>query len=344
MTRRVLLVHTGGTLGMRGRRPDALHPGPFFNTLVERVPELGSLAQVELDLFSNLDSAELQPESWVKLAQHLHTRMRAFDGVVITHGTDTLAYTAAALSFMLGRVRVPVVITGAQRPLGEVRSDARLNLIDAVTTALHGPREVVVCFDSKVFRGNRVVKRSVGEYDAFESPNAPPLGTLGVDARFSHHPPPNLPRRVRAELDPRVFLFKLFPGFDPRAAAAVLPRVRGVVLEAYGSGTMTVEPASGRSMVPFFEAAQRRQLPIVIVSQARHSGVDLGLYESGRVALRYGVISGGDMTAPAAVTKLMHGLKVAPSPRALRTYIERNVAGERSRETKRSLPGVGRHP
>src|SRR5205085_10059281 len=144
--KKILLVHTGGTLGMTGRRPNALKPGSFFRTVRERVPELTQLAHLEFELFSNIDSCEMQPELWVQLAERLARRLPGFDGAVVTHGTDTLAETACALSFMLPGLRKPVVLTGAQRPLGEIRSDARLNLIDAVTSAINGPKEVAVCF------------------------------------------------------------------------------------------------------------------------------------------------------------------------------------------------------
>ena len=130
---RVLLLHTGGTLGMAGGRPSALRPAPFARMLKTRVPELGELAEVQLELFSNLDSSEIQPEAWVRLARALARRLPEVDGAVVTHGTDTLAYTASALSFLLPGLDRPVVLTGSQRPLGEVRTDARLNLIDAVT-------------------------------------------------------------------------------------------------------------------------------------------------------------------------------------------------------------------
>ena len=185
MRKTILLLHTGGTLGMTGGRPEVLRPAPFAEALRIRVPELTELANVELELFSNLDSSEVQPESWVRLARRLFRRLPEVDGAVVTHGTDTLSYTASALSFLLPALRRPVVLTGSQRPLQEIRSDARLNLVDAVTAALKGPREVSVCFDSHLFRGNRTVKVKVNEYDAFASPNCPPLGTLGVHTSFS---------------------------------------------------------------------------------------------------------------------------------------------------------------
>ena len=321
---------------MTGRRPDALKPGAFFRTVKERVPELLAMAQLELELFSNLDSSEMQPELWTALATLLHKKLPHFDGAVITHGTDTLAYTASALSFMLPKLSKPVVLTGAQRPLGEVRSDARLNLIDAVTSALQGPREVTVCFDSHLFRGNRVRKVSVAEYDAFESPNFPQLGVLGVETRFQ----PGLKRSGRSELrsglDPRVFLLKiLFLRFHYRLSdralpMALLPKVRGLVLEAHGAGNFPFSQVLGRSLLPLFQEAKRRSVPVVVVSQAHRNGVDLKLYQSGSAALALGAISGGDMTPSAAVVKLMHALAEHRSPKALKAYIERTVAGERS--------------
>ncbi len=315
---------------MTGRRPDALKPGAFFRTVKERVPELLKLAKLELELFSNVDSSEMQPELWTRLARLLHDKLPAFDGAVVTHGTDTLGYTASALSFMLPRLSKPVVLTGAQRPLGEVRSDARLNLIDAVTSALHGPAEVTVCFDSHLYRGNRVRKVSVAEYDAFESPNFPVLGVLGVQTRFVA----GLKRRgapvLRSALDPRVFLLKIFPGLDPALPLALLPKVRGLVLEAHGAGNFPISTELGRSLLPLFQEAKRRQVPVVVVSQAHRNGVDLSAYESGSAALKLGAISGGDMTHSAAVVKLMHALGTQRSPGAVKAYIERAVAGERT--------------
>ncbi|MBL8951649.1 MAG: asparaginase [Myxococcaceae bacterium] len=327
--KRVLLIHTGGTLGMRGRRPHALKPGAFLSTLKGRVPELFELAQIELELFSNVDSSEIQPESWPVLAERLHQRLKHFDGAVVTHGTDTLAWSACALSFMLPGLDKPVVLTGAQRPLAEVRTDARLNLIDAVTSALQGPREVTVCFDSHLYRGNRVRKVSAGEFDAFDSPNCPPLGVLGVDVRFQAGLSRKTSRQLDPGLDPRVYLLKVFPGLDPNVVLPMLGHIGGLVVEAHGSGNF---PMKGeRSLLTVFRHARRLKVPVVVVSQAHRNGVDLTLYESGRAALDEGAISGGDMTSSAAVVKLMHGLgRYSRSGPSLAAYITRNVAGERT--------------
>jgi len=335
---RILLLHTGGTLGMAGGRPSALRPAAFFKTLKSRCPELFRLADIELELFSNLDSSEMQPELWSRLATHLHRRLPDFDGAVVTHGTDTLAYTASALSFLLPGLSKPVVLTGAQRPLGEIRSDARLNLIDAVLSALQGPPEVSICFDSHLYRGNRTRKVKVSEYDAFESPNFPLLGTLGVDATFAPGLRQKGPFRLREKLESRVFLLKVFPGLDPALPLALLPHVRGLVLEAYGAGNFPIDESLGRSLLPLFQQARERDVPVVVVSQAYRNGVDLTLYESGAAARKEAAISGGDMTPSAALVKLMQGLAYHRDREALARFIETPIVGEMTERTPVSEP------
>jgi L-asparaginase len=325
---RILLLHTGGTLGMAGGRPSALRPAAFFKTLKARAPELFQLAEIELELFSNLDSSEMQPELWSRMASHLHRRLLDFDGAVVTHGTDTLAYTASALSFMLRGLPKPVVLTGSQRPLGEIRSDARLNLIDAVYSALHGPKEVTLCFDSHLYRGNRTRKVKVAEYDAFESPNFPVLGTLGVDATFEPGLRTRGAFRAWEKLDSRVFLLKVYPGLDPALPLALLPHIKGLVVEAYGAGNFPIDPDLGRSLRPLFAQARKQGIPVVVVSQAYRNGVDLTLYESGAAALAEGAIGGGDMTPSAALVKLMQGLAYHKDLQALTRFIQTPIAGE----------------
>jgi L-asparaginase len=327
--KKILLIHTGGTLGMSGRRPNALKPDSFFRIVQQRVPEITKLARIEFELFSNIDSCEMQPELWSRLATRLAERLPAFDGAVVTHGTDTLAETACALSFMLRGLRKPVVLTGAQRPLGEIRSDARLNLIDAVTSAIHGPSEVTVCFDSRLFRGNRVRKVSISEYDAFDSPNHPVLGILGVEAQFSLRAPPRVGFSLRPKIDSRVFVLRVFPGLDPSIPLAIVRHVKGLVVEAYGAGNFPTSETLGRSLLPLFEAAHQRRVPVLVISQAPRNSVDLSMYESAHQARLTGAISGGDMTVSAAVVKLMHALGNYRGE-AIRRYLERSVAGVRN--------------
>ena len=327
--KRILMVHTGGTLGMKGSRPSPLKPADFEQTLKENVPELWRLATVRLEVFSNIDSSDMRPALWSPLAKRVHRALTGeYDGVVITHGTDTMAWTASALSFMLPGLKHPVVLTGSQRPLGEVRTDARLNLIDAVTAAASGPAEVSICFDSHLFRGNRTRKAKINDYDAFESPNHAPLGTLGVSTVFSKGRRPRGAFRVLPELETHVFLLKVFPGIPPSIARAILPNLKGLVIEAFGAGNY---PAVGEnSLVPLLEEARDRGIPVVMVSQARVNAVDLSLYESGAEAVRRGVVGGGDMTPEAAVVKLMHVLAYEKRLDRIRARLEQDIAGEKT--------------
>lgn len=324
--KRILLLHTGGTLGMRGTRPGPLRPARFEKALRDGVPELWRIAEVELAVFSNLDSSDMRPALWSPLARAVAEALRRADGVVITHGTDTMPWTASALSFMLRGLRKPVVLTGSQRPLGEVRTDARLNLIDAVTAAASGPAEVGICFDSRLFRGNRARKIRINDYDAFESPNCPPLGTLGVNVVWAKGRVPREPFRVRPRLEPNVFLLKVFPGIPPAVARAILPGLRGLVVEGFGAGNFPI--AGEASLLGLFDEARARGIAVVIVSQARCNAVDLTLYESGALAAQRGVIGGGDMTPEAALVKLMHVLAQESDPGKVRALLQADLAGE----------------
>ena len=247
--KKLLLLHTGGTLGMDPTATGALRPGAALEGVFRYIPEALELADIESRVLYNEDSANMQVAHWQALAQEIAVSIDHYDGVVVIHGTDTMAYTACALSFMLQGLRKPVVLTGAQRPLGEIRSDARLNLIDAFTAAAEGPPEVMVCFDSKLFRGNRCTKVKVAEYDAFESPNFPILGSLGVNVHMAPGLKPRGPERLRDALEPKVFLLKLFPGIDPALCRSMLAGVKGLVLEAFGAGNFPLEP-SGGSLLP----------------------------------------------------------------------------------------------
>jgi L-asparaginase len=328
--KKVLILHTGGTLGMQGSHPGPLRPAQFERVLRENVPELWRVADCHFEAFCNIDSSDMRPLLWSRLAERLAQRLARFNGVVITHGTDTMAWTASALSFMLRGLQKPVVLTGSQRPLGEVRTDARLNLIDSVTAAVSGPAEVCICFDSKLFRGNRTHKTKINDYDAFESPNYPPLGTLGVDIVYNQGRKPKGPFRLMATLEPNVFLMKIFPGIPPSVARAILPGLKGLVVEGFGAGNFPIERDG--SLLPLFDEAAERGIPVVMVSQVRCNSVDLSLYEAGAAAAARGVISGGDMTPEAALVKLMHVLAHERDPKRIRAQMERDLAGEKSRE------------
>ena len=207
--KRIHLVHTGGTLGM-STEDGALQPGPYLAGLLEDVPELRRLAEVDVDILMNLDSSSMAPVDWDRIAAHVHARMGAYDGFVVIHGTDTMAYTASALSFALRGLRKPVVCTGSQRPLRAIPTDARSNLVSAVDLATRDVPEVTILVGRSLLRGNRARKASSERYDAFESPNYPALARIGLDVDLH-------PSLIRRPVEPS----HLVPGFDP--AVVYLP-------------------------------------------------------------------------------------------------------------------------
>jgi L-asparaginase len=331
--KRVLILHTGGTLGMSGRRPTPLSPDTYAQQIVARVPELEALAAVDTRILCNLDSSDVGPDEWSALAEEVARAREAHDGIVVIHGTDTMAYTAAALSFALVGLDRPVILTGSQRPLGEIRSDARRNLVDAVDLATRDIPEVGVCFDSRLLRGNRASKGDAWSYTAFGSPNCPPLARLGLDVEIGAHVRrPTQPFAVDARFDARVAVAYVTPGMDPRAlerlgADAGDDGARGVVLAAFGVGNV---PARARSVAAAVKRLVDAGVTVVVVTQAHAGAVDLSLYANG-VGLRdAGALSGGDMGIEAAVAKLMHALAMHPDDAAARgEYIVADVAGER---------------
>lgn len=327
--KRVSLLLTGGTLGMEGRRPRPLHPGTYLRDLLQVVPEIGELAQVHVELLWNLDSSNIGPEHWRGLAERIVElrREEAPDGFVVIHGTDTMAYTASGLSFLLEGLDRPVILTGSQRPLGEIRSDARMNLVNAVELATRDVPEVAIGFGPHLLRGNRTTKVDVWRYDAFESPNHPPLARIGLGVELSGavRRPSSAPMTVRGAMDPRVVCLRLTPGLPGGAivGAARGGGARGVVLTAYGSGNV---PTADPSVLGALEALRDDGVPVVLTSQSLRGGVDPTLYECGQAALARGAIPAGDMTVEAAVTKLMWALGTTPADVA--GTLLRDLAGE----------------
>lgn len=332
------MLHTGGTLTMRGGDPTPLHPDDYTNDLLAELPVLNRIADIETRVLFNYDSSDLQPHHWVELGATIHGALderrddgsRAFDGVVVLHGTDTMAYTASALAFLLPGLDRPVVLTGAQRPLAEVRTDARSNLVDACHLATMDIPEVGVAFNARLLRGCRSIKMDAWALDAFGSPSCAPLVTLGVTVERGGHV---LPARSRADFDPRieerVLVVRLFPGLDPKLLLGALRvGVRGLVLEGFGSGNI---PRLENSLVPVVHEAIEHDVPVVIVSQCARGAVDLTRYEGGAAALSEGAVGGGTMTPEAAVTKLMLVLGRAPSGgriAAVRRAFSESWAGE----------------
>ena len=331
---RLLLLLTGGTLLMTASDPAkgqrgaiTLDEDRMIRDLVREVPSLGRLADFDTKLLFQIDSANMQPSHWITIAREVHAALPAYDGVVVVHGTDTMAYTASALALLLGPLPKPVVLTGAQRPLIEARTDARQNLVDAALVATLAVPEVSIVMGSRVLRGARATKRDAWSLDAFDSPNCAPLVKLGLGVEVSPHVrPAEALGALDDSLESRVLVVQLFPGLDPDLVrGAIRVGVRGLVLTAYGSGTL---PNLQGSLIPALEEARAHDVPVVIVSQCHRGFVDLGKYEGGAAAKAAGAISGGDMTVEAAVAKLMIGLGRHGTGAELRRYLARSVVGE----------------
>jgi len=311
---KVLILHTGGTLMMRGGDPSPLAPDVYTSDLFAELPVLRKVAEIESRILFNLDSSDMQPHHWVELAADVHASLPKYDGVVVVHGTDTMAYTASALAFLLPGIDRPVVLTGAQRPLVEVRTDARANLVDACMLATMPIAEVGIAFGSKLLRGCRASKLDAWGMNAFATPSCAPLAELGVTVEIAPHVlAPRPPTAFDPRIEPRVLAVRAFPGLDPRLLIGALRvDVKGIVLEAFGAGNV---PHLENSLVPVIEEATRRDIPVVIVSQCARGAVDLSRYEGGSAAAKAGAIGAGTMTSEAAVTKLMVALGRASAQR-----------------------------
>ena len=327
MKKKILLIHSGGTIGMsRDSRSGVLRPDRFYASLLKVIPELSTIAELQVEIPFVFDSAELNFHHWQKLAAIIKDHLPAIDGVVITHGTDTLAYTASALSYMLHNITIPVILTGAQRPLGELRSDARNNLINAVELATADIPEVCIFFDYKLMRGNRTSKSHINFFDAFVSPNYPLLAEVGVTIEIYRA---NLLRRagsfrLRERFDNSLAVLKLFPGCDSDYFQPG-PAVRAVLVIAFGAGTIPLR--SGNLPARIEKWLEQGKL-VVLLSEARGGRIEPQLYESGSRLLEMGAISAGDMTFEAAATKLMFLLGQYEQPALIRSHFQKSLAGE----------------
>jgi L-asparaginase len=322
---RVLIIHTGGTLGMTGT---PLEPGAYAAALTDRLPELSKIADLETKIPFNLDSSDVGPDHWRQLAELIGRERENYDGFVVVHGTDTMAYTASALAYALRGLDRPVVLTGAQRPLAALRTDARRNLADSVEIATGSVPEVAICFDGLLLRGCATTKTNVRDYRAFESPGIPPLARLGVEVEFADHiRRPDGPFQVHPAFDSRVSVIEVHPGMEPAHLEAILQSdrpPRGIVLAAYGVGTV---PTADRPLAPVIERAVEAGVEVLVVTQS-FGKVDLSLYENSLVLQEAGAIGGGEMGTEAAVTKLMHALARFETSSERRDYLQTNIAGE----------------
>jgi len=311
----ILIIYTGGTIGMvRDSKTGALHPVNGAE-LHEHIPILSKL-DYGIDLYSFdplLDSSDINPDHWVELVSVIEGNYEKYDGFVVLHGSDTMAYTASALSFMLENLNKPVILTGSQLPLGMIRSDGRENLITAIEIAASRDNdtpvvpEVAIYFENKLLRGNRTFKYNAEHFEAFRSGNYPPLAEVGIHIRFNHNAilKPNFKSlKPHDALDNNITLLKLFPGISKEAVQAHLgiAGLKAVILETYGSGNAMTDTW----FLQEIGHAIAKGIIVMNVTQCKAGSVEMGKYQTSRELGKMGVLSGYDITVESAVTKLMY--------------------------------------
>ena len=337
---KILIIYTGGTIGMiENPETNALQPFDFSH-LMENVPRVKKL-EYDIDNIQfdpPIDSSNMNPQHWADIAKAIEDNYDDYDGFVVLHGTDTMAFTASALSFMLENLSKPVIITGSQLPIGEVRTDGDENLITALQVAAEVDKrtgeamvqEVAILFENHLWRGNRSTKMSANNFNAFMSNNYPELARIGLDIKYFkellYRLPSKRPLKVRYNMDPNVMFLELHPGITPSTRKYLLntPDIKGIVLKTYGAGNSPSEPW----FTSLIREATDRGVVIVNVTQCPNGGVHDELYETGNCLANAGVVSGHDMTSEAAITKLMYLFGLGLSPAGVKRYFNSDLCGE----------------
>lgn len=327
----ILLLQTGGTIAMQSDTggPE-LDPDKWSDLLHKEIPELQKLANLDVKKVFFEDSSDINRTHWRILAETIYENLSRYDGFLILHGTDTMAYTASALSFALRNISKPVIFTGSQVPMSNLRSDARRNLVNAVELATHPFGEIAICFNDHLFRGNRSTKMSIGDFDAFASPNFPVLAEVGLGIKWSGKSLYNgRPAECNPVFDDALHVIRLHPNLNPTQLGYInLEETKAVILEAFGSGNMPIK--GDYNMIPFIQNCRENNCHVIITSQAPYDAVDLNQYASGREAKNLGALSAGEMTMEATITKAMHllGLKLADDE--FISQFMANLSGERA--------------
>ncbi len=337
MKRKVLLIYTGGTIGMeKDYETGSLMPFNF-EKIFNKIPEMKLLeCEVTVHSFDEpLDSSDVGPEEWKMIAKIIGDFYDDFDGFLVLHGTDTMSYTASALSFMLKGLRKPVILTGSQLPIGDLRTDAKENLLTSIYYASlyenDTPviQEVALYFEYKLLRGNRSLKYSAEYFDAYQSPNYPLLGQSGVhlniEKQLLYRAPEHEEFKVDFHLSQDIIFWRIFPGMTLKHFTEI-PKVKVLILQVFGSGTIF----NNKGTENVLQKLRRNGTEIVVATQCISGGISFGKYENSTIFNKIGAISGSDMTAECAITKAMHVFENPGYNGKFAEHFTENLRGEMS--------------
>ena len=333
MNKRVLIIYTGGTIGMKKTDKGYAPVSGFLASALASIDDMKSDRAPKWDLHEMsplLDSSDITVNEWNKIAKVVYDNYNNYDGFVVLHGTDTMAYTASALSFILHGLDKPVVLTGSQIPLSEIRSDGRDNLITSMLIAADGvANEVCLYFSGKLLRGNRAVKMSADKLVAFDSPNYPHLADAGISIKYNYSAivkPEGKKFEMRPFSNVPIGVLKIFPGIQFGLFESIMTKkLSGIVLETFGAGNI---PSDGGSLIPIIQKAFESGSVITVCSQCPSGTVTLGAYETSSALKSAGAVSGFDMTTEAAVAKLYYLFSLDLSTDEIKHYMEKDLRGE----------------
>ena len=335
MNKRVLIIYTGGTIGMKKTGKGYAPISGFLGEAISSIGDMNSPMAPKWDLYEMsplLDSSDITVKEWNKIAEVISDSYDSYDGFVVLHGTDTMAYTASALSFILEGLNKPVILTGSQIPLSEIRSDGRDNLVTSLLIAAQGvANEVCLYFSGKLLRGNRAVKMSADQLVAFDSPNFPHLADVGIAIRYNHSV---IRKKTHKDLKMQklsevpIGVLKVFPGIQFGLFESIMTdKLSGIVLETFGAGNI---PSDGGALIPIIKRAFECGTVITVCSQCPSGTVTLGAYETSSALKSAGAVSGSDMTTEAAVAKLYYLFSLGISKDEIKEKMEMDLRGEMS--------------